>query len=175
MHYVLDEVLHRIPSDPEAGFLLFLAFAVLNALGFLVSLLGVVWRPRRYGLFGLVHALINLISCVKTAVSDAGYEPRLASDREFHPGLWDNVVLYMLGCERGVAIVEDKYRDEFNPNVAMEWGWMRGMRREVLFLVEKDFGNQRADVSGLISKAFDWDDPRDAVRRAVSGWLQPGG
>lgn len=121
------------------------------------------------------RALIKVITAVQNAVRNAGYTPRLASDREYHPLLWQNVVLYMLGSERGVAILEDQYRDEFNPNVAMEWGWMRGMRRDVLFLVEEGFDNQRADVSGLTSKRFDWADPDDDIERAVSRWLRPDG
>jgi hypothetical protein len=38
-----------------------------------------------------------------------------------HEQLWDNVELYLLGCRRGIAIVEDKYLPELNPNVAMDW------------------------------------------------------
>ena len=52
--------------------------------------------------------------------------------------------------ERGIAIVEDKYLPELNPNVAMEWGWMRGMGRNVLYLVEKDFKKQRAEFQDLL-------------------------
>jgi hypothetical protein len=35
----------------------------------------------------------------------------------------------------------------------MEWGWMRGMGRDVLYLVEKDFKKQRADRGGLIDQS----------------------
>jgi hypothetical protein len=87
--------------------------------------------------------------------------------------LWDNVVLHMLGSKRGIAIVEDKYHDEFNPNVAKEWGWMRGMRRDVLYLVEREFENARADTGGYISKGFSWDDPEADIEREVAAWLNP--
>ena len=51
--------------------------------------------------------------------------------------VWSNVELYLLGCRYGIAIVEDRFKPELNPNVAMEWGWMRGLGKDVLFLVEK--------------------------------------
>lgn len=67
-----------------------------------------------------------VIQAVRDAVEGCGYIPRIARDNQYHPILWDNVELYLLGCRRGIAIVEDKYLPELNPNVAMEWGWMRG-------------------------------------------------
>jgi hypothetical protein len=76
--------------------------------------------------------LRGVIDAVKAAVTACGHVPRLASDFTFHPLLWDNVELYLLGSSRGIAILESKYKPELNPNVAMEWGWMRGMGREIL-------------------------------------------
>jgi hypothetical protein len=70
-------------------------------------------------------------------------------------------------CGRGVAIVEDKYQAEFNPNVAMEWGWMRGLGKNVLYLIEKDFRHLRADTSGLIFENFAWDYPRQGIEAGI--------
>ena len=58
--YVFDDVLHRIRSDPETGFTLFLAFVGMNLLGIFVNLLGLIWRPRRYSLVGLGLAALHL-------------------------------------------------------------------------------------------------------------------
>ncbi len=102
----------------------------------------------------LDRQLTRVIDALKSAIRKQNFEPRLASDRKFHPLLWDNVELYLFGCKRGVAIVEDKYRPEFNPNVSIEWGWMRGMGREVLYLVEEDFDNERADTTGFLRDFF---------------------
>ena len=101
--------------------------------------------------------LKNVIQIIKDTIEECGYYPRLASDDRFHPQLWDNVELYLLGCSKGVAILEDCYNSELNPNVAMEWGWMRAMGKDVLFLIEKEFTHKRADKSGLIESSFDWD------------------
>jgi hypothetical protein len=71
----------------------------------------------------------------------------------------------------GVAIVESKYTKELNPNVTMEWGWMRAMNRPVLFLVEKSFDQSRTDLSGLIHDAFDWANPEPDIDAAVNKFL----
>jgi hypothetical protein len=73
----------------------------------------------------------------------------------------------LVGCQRGVAIIEDKYLPELNPNVAMEWGWMKGMGRDVLFLREEDFKHERADWKGLVDYTFTWADPAPGVNAAL--------
>ncbi|MCD6057752.1 MAG: hypothetical protein K0Q89_1282 [Thermomicrobiales bacterium] len=116
--------------------------------------------------------LVAVIQAVRDTVQNCGYVARIASDSQYHPILWDNVELYLLGCRRGIAIVEDKYLPELNPNVAMEWGWMRGMGRNVLYLVEKDFKKQRADWGGLIESQFDWANPGPDIKAGVQAWLK---
>jgi hypothetical protein len=76
-----------------------------------------------------------------------------------------------LGCCRGIAIVEDRYRPELNPNVAMEWGWMKGMGKSVLFLMEETFQHNRADWHGLIAKSFKWDKPKPGICGAIKAFL----
>jgi hypothetical protein len=114
----------------------------------------------------------TVIQTVRDSVQSCGYVARIASDNHYHPILWDNVELYLLGCRRGIAIVEDKYLPELNPNVAMEWGWMRGMGRDVLYLVEKDFKRERADWGGLIESPFDWANPEPDIKAGIEGWLK---
>jgi hypothetical protein len=117
--------------------------------------------------------LKKVVDVVRAAVSAKGYVPRVANDYSFHPQLWDNVELHLLCCRQGIAIVEDKVLPELNPNVAMEWGWMRGIGRRVLYLVEKDFKKARADWSGLIESPFDWSDPAPGIDTAVKNFLVP--
>ena len=52
--------------------------------------------------------------------------------------------------------------------IPMEWGWMRLMRKSVLYLVEMDVGVAPADMGGLIKYRFRWDNPEPDVRNAVS-------
>ena len=117
--------------------------------------------------------LTQVIETVKVAIKAANYEPRVASDQDYHMQLWDNVELHMLGCRRGIAIVQDKVKAELNPNVAIEWGWMLGLDRRVLYLVEKDFKQERADWKGMSSSEFDWANPAPGIEAAVKKFLPP--
>ncbi|MBW0000224.1 MAG: hypothetical protein JO015_14070 [Verrucomicrobia bacterium] len=115
--------------------------------------------------------LTQIIETVKKAIKASGYVPRIAQGPKYYRWLWDNVELYLLGCARGVAIVEARYLPELNPNVALEWGWMVGMGREVLFLRESSFKHDRADWAGLLSSSFDWDDYEPAISTAIAEFL----
>jgi hypothetical protein len=115
-------------------------------------------------------ALKTLIEEVKAAIRAAGYVPRIAT-YGYHDWLWQNVELYLVGCCKGIAIVEDRYQKELNPNVALEWGWMKGMGKKVYFLMEEQFAHSRADWQGLISKTFKWESAGEGVRDAIKQWL----
>jgi hypothetical protein len=115
--------------------------------------------------------LSNIIQFVKDAITQSGYIPRIASEKKYHPILWDNVELFLFGCSKGVAIVESKYKQELNPNVTMEWGWMRGMGKDILYLAEQTFDLARADIGGLIEDKFKWEDPKKEINTAIKKWL----
>lgn len=66
--------------------------------------------------------------------------------------------------------MEDKYRPELNPNVAMEWGWMRAMGKKILFLLEEEFNHGRADLVGLRSYRFNWNNPEVGIQAAIDSW-----
>jgi hypothetical protein len=117
--------------------------------------------------------LERVLAVASEAISEAGFSPRIARGASrYHDALWDNVELHLLGCRQGIAIVEDKYRNELNPNVAMEWGWMRGMGKSVLFMIEESFTHSRADISGLIEQSFRWTDPEADMAAAIETWLE---
>jgi len=115
--------------------------------------------------------LQNVIDLVTKGIENRGCKPRIASANVLHPWLWGNVELCLVGCQRGVAIIEDKYLPELNPNVAMEWGWMKGMGRDVLFLREESFQHERADWKGLVDFTFAWANPAPGVNAALDKFL----
>jgi hypothetical protein len=116
--------------------------------------------------------LETIIDLVKTAIMKCGFQPLLANDNELHEGLWQNVECHMLACSHGVAIVESKYKPELNPNIAMEWGWMRARRKPVLYLIEKDVEVLPADVTGLIQSRFDWLNPQADIPTLVTNYFR---
>ena len=168
---VLREVVEFPPQHVRHGHILANFHGVAS---FEKSIFVMTKFPDPKKLAAIDAELAAVIQAVRNAVDHCGYIARLASDTQYHISLWDNVELYLLGCRRGIAIVEDKYLPELNPNVAMEWGWMRGMGRDVLYLVEKDFKKQRADWNGLIEHSFEWANPVPDIKIGVEAWLKPG-
>jgi hypothetical protein len=120
--------------------------------------------------------LNQVIEMVRQAIAKRGYFARVASDVQHHAMLWPNVELYLLACSKGVAIVENRYLPQCNPNVALEWGWMRAMGKPVLFLLEKDFQqemqNVAADLQGFLHMTFAWDDPAQDIENAIANWKE---
>jgi hypothetical protein len=113
-----------------------------------------------------------VIECVSGAVRDANFVPRIARGKSrFYNQLWDNVEIHLLGCRFGIAIVETRYSQSPNPNVALEWGWMRAMGKQVLYLKEATYTDERADFLGLLVSEFDWEKPREAIVQAVHEFL----
>lgn len=116
----------------------------------------------------LDEQLQKVIDTVTASVAARGYHPQLASQTKLHANLWENLECQMLACGRGIAIVEDRFNPKLNPNVAMEWGWMRAMKKPVLYLVEKSVAYVPADVAGLINSRFDWNDPQATIPQLVA-------
>jgi nucleoside 2-deoxyribosyltransferase len=76
----------------------------------------------------------------------------------------------MLGCSKGIAILEDKVKPDFNPNVGIEYGFMRALNKPVLVLAEKDFQRISADLSGIIRQRFDLKNPV-TLKKPIEEWL----
>jgi hypothetical protein len=86
--------------------------------------------------------------------------------------LWRNVCVYMLCCKYGVAILEDHSRDEFNPNVALEIGFMRALDKRTLLLADRRFSKLRADISGTVRFEFDITNQAGTLAEPIERWIR---
>ena len=81
----------------------------------------------------------------------------------------------MLGSPNGIAILEDRVADELNPNVALEYGFMRAFNRKVALFRDSKFKHDRADIIGKLSKHFEIDGNgaliAESLEKAAQGWL----
>jgi hypothetical protein len=107
--------------------------------------------------------LSELDATIRDGLRARGLVGHRADDRCYpnDRNLWDNVCTYMLCCKYGVAVLEDIIADEFNPNVALEYGFMRALGKPTLLLKERRF-KPRADILGTVWNEFD---VLDAMRR----------
>lgn len=111
---------------------------------------------------------------LRIALRSYGLVP-LRADDKFYPIdgiLWNNVCVYMICCKYGVAILEDRGRDELNPNVTLEYGFMRALNKPVLLLADRKFQNMRADIIGKMIREFDISNVADTIRAPVKLWLE---
>jgi len=93
--------------------------------------------------------------------------------------LWDNIVINMLSCKYGISVYVsekaiDKMSDELrffqNPNVALEYGFMKSRGKKILVL--KDTNSiTPSDLQGFLWKPFDINNPDKSVPPVLTEWL----
>jgi hypothetical protein len=118
-------------------------------------------------------AVAKIIEALEETLREVGLNPLRADGKNYlkDRNLWHNVCVYMLCCGTGVAVLETHARREFNPNVALEYGFMRALDKRVLLLTEKNFKAIRADIGGVVRESFDARRPQ-SVAAAVRRWLR---
>jgi hypothetical protein len=81
----------------------------------------------------------------------------------------------MPGCHFGLAVLEDRGANEMNPNVALEYGFMKALNKEVGLLREENFKHDRADLIGKLVNPFRIQEglvlDEDSLKRAIQDWM----
>jgi hypothetical protein len=119
-------------------------------------------------LLGLLDEQLRRTLCQHGLVGLRGDDQLYARDNQ----VWTNVCVYMLCCKFGVAVLEDRAKDEFNPNVALEYGFMRALDRRTLLLVDRGFNNLRADIIGTLREPFDIADLSGTLVTPIERWIR---
>jgi hypothetical protein len=86
--------------------------------------------------------------------------------------------VYIIGSKYGIAVLEDEVAAELNPNVALEYGFMKALDHPVALLQWSRFQHVRADLSGKLARTFDIKKgvlQKASLRKAVSDWLHEQG
>jgi hypothetical protein len=95
-----------------------------------------------------------------------------ADDKDYTGDLWENVCLHMLGCRFGVAVFEEIDLREFNPNVALELGFMIAHGKRCLLLKDQRMPRMPTDIVGKLYKEFDSYNITNTVSTAVDRWAR---
>jgi hypothetical protein len=125
--------------------------------------------------FSSTAAHSKIETAIKKALKKHGLIGLLARDREFHDDLFPNILTYMHGCAFGVAVFERLETEEFNPNVALEVGYMLGLRKQVLLLKDQTLKALHTDLVGKLYREFDPQDPQASIPGQIDGWLSDKG
>ena len=138
-----------------------------------------VFVMMKYPVKELSEVHQQLLNDIWRVVSDTlaqrGLKARRADQRTYHDQLWENVCVYMFGSKYGLAVLEDRAADELNPNVTLEYGFMKALNRMVGLLRVEDFAHDRADLIGKLSRSFaiDANDRLNelSLKSAIQDWL----
>lgn len=117
--------------------------------------------------------LKKLETRLRSFLKEKGYNPLRADDKVYQKDrdLWGNVCVYMICCKQGISILENIAKPEYNPNVAIEYGFMRALDKRVLLLADKDFPTDRADIVGKIRETFDIGEV-DTIKSPIDKWIK---
>lgn len=111
---------------------------------------------------------------IKQTLSDLGLKG-LRSDDRVYPldgDLWSNICVYMMGCKYGLCVFEEIDEREFNPNVPLEYGFMRAMNRQVLLLKDIRMPKLPSDMTGKLYRTFDSYNIELTINEQVRQWAE---
>ncbi|MDX2465617.1 MAG: hypothetical protein QNK31_14035 [Porticoccus sp.] len=113
----------------------------------------------------------EIVSTLKDLCEDNGLNLLRADDREYTSDLWDNVMTYMYSCSSAIAVFDEINYREFNPNVALEVGFMLSKGRPVLLLKDQAISAMPTDIIGKTYRPFNTYDPLASLPPQVIKWI----
>jgi hypothetical protein len=117
----------------------------------------------------------QIVTALKVALQSQGLIGLRADDAEYHPHLFLNITTYMHGCGLGIAVFERIETDDFNPNVALEVGYMLALKKDVCLLKDRTLKSLHADLFGMLYRDFDTQHIQDTIAHGLTGWLRDKG
>lgn len=84
--------------------------------------------------YGSTRAHDEIVKGIEAALVPHGICAVRADSKEYHPDLYYNILTYIYGCGFGIAVFERIEREDFNPNVSLEVGYLLALSKEVCLL-----------------------------------------
>lgn len=125
--------------------------------------------------FGKTKAHEDIVSGIKAALDPLGVTVVRADDKQYHDDLFPNVLTYVYGCSFGIAVFERIETEQFNPNVALEVGYMFALKKDICLLKDRTLNTLHADLVGKLYRVFDPLDPIATIPQELSRWLRDKG
>lgn len=97
-----------------------------------------------------------------------------ADEKFFSDDLWGNVSTYLNCCVAAIAVF-NKFDDEkeiYNPNVALETGYMMALGRKVCLLKDSRLEKLPTDIISKLYKTYDANDIENTVSQQIKFWLK---
>lgn len=110
-------------------------------------------------------------STIKWVLSKYGLRGFLARDVKFHDLLWEHVRTCMENSRYAIIVFEKILEPDFNPNVALELGYMLAIGKECLILKDSSMKNLHSDVMGHLYESFDSYNIEETISTSLESWL----
>ena len=114
----------------------------------------------------------RIVSVIKETLKIHNIIGLRADDKQYSDDLFSNVRTYMHCCDFGIAIFERLTKEDFNPNVSLEVGYMMGLGKPVCLLKDRTLNNLHTDLTGKLYKAFDTHDVENTLPEQLEKWLK---
>ena len=118
------------------------------------------------------------------------FEGWIASDKDVHEDLWADTQAFMLACKYGIAVFTEEQESNstqptkkqrgdskqskkkvYNPNVAIELGFMLSRGKEVLILKDKNLDTLPTDMMGKLYGNFDLEHTEETLPPIIKKWF----
>lgn len=116
--------------------------------------------------------LVAIHAAVKSTFSEFGFKVLRADDKVYAESLFANIETYMHGCRFAISVHERSASEVHNANVALEVGYMLGMRRDVCILKEDSVQSLPSDLQGRLYTTFDVFNIESTLRTSIGRWLR---
>ena len=114
----------------------------------------------------------RITHAIRDTCSQHGIHALRADDKRYSDDLLANVRTYMHGCNSGIAVIERLTKEDFNPNVSLEVGYMMAQGKPVCLLKDKTLASLQTDLMGRLYDPFDTQDPEKTILPVLEKWLK---
>jgi nucleoside 2-deoxyribosyltransferase len=125
--------------------------------------------------FGRTKAHHEIVTSLRDELALHGIKAVRADDKDYHDDLFSNILTFIYGCSFGIAVFERIEEEEFNPNVALEVGYLMALRKPVLLLKDRTLKNLTTDLIGKLYKTFDPQIISESLGPQIQRWLKDKG
>ncbi|HEX9973116.1 MAG TPA: hypothetical protein VGD14_13680 [bacterium] len=121
--------------------------------------------------FGITPAHARIVEAIKSVLRRNDIVALRADDKEYHNDLYYNVLTYIYRCNFSICIFDRIESDQFNPNVALEVGYLLSLGKPICLLKDKTLKALPTDLVGKLYKEFDPQSPESDIEKELTKWL----
>ena len=112
-----------------------------------------------------------IYNTIKKAFKNNGIKVVRADERVFVDDLCENVKVYLECCKMAVAVFDKNTQDTYNPNVALEVGYMLANKRKVCLLKDNRLAKLPTDLISKLYREYDPNDIKNSVSKEIEMWI----